>query len=147
MIEAVSNNNLEEVLPLIRKYQEFYKITTIDDNRNKSFFSQFGESEDNGCLFLYRNAEGKPVAFSTVYFSFVSSIPAKVGIMNDLYTLPEYRGKGIEKMLTNHCLQFAVSKGAARLQWLTAEDNEPAQKLYESLDTKKSKWIVYTYAN
>ncbi len=146
MIEAVSKNNIEEVLPLIRKYQEFYKITTIDDDRNKIFFSQFGESGDNGCLFLYRNDEGKPIAFATVYFTFVSSIPAKVGVMNDLYTLPEYRRKGIGRNLINHCLRFALSKGAVRLQWLTAEDNESAQKLYESLDTKRSKWIVYTYA-
>jgi hypothetical protein len=29
MIEAVSESNLEEVLPLIRKYQEFYKIAKI----------------------------------------------------------------------------------------------------------------------
>ena len=85
------------------------------------------------------------MAFATVYFSFVSSIPAKVGIMNDLYTIPAFRGKGVGKSLTNHCLQFALRKGAVRLQWLTAEDNEQAQILYDALDTKKSTWKVYTY--
>lgn len=145
MIEAVSNKNLEEVLPLVRKYQEFYKLSDISDNRNREFFSQFGECSDDGCLFLYRSDEGKAVAFATVYFTFVSSIPAKVGVMNDLYTDPEHRKKGIGKILINHCLQFALSKGAARLQWLTSEDNEQAQKLYDSLSTKKSTWKVYTY--
>ncbi|MBN1500169.1 MAG: GNAT family N-acetyltransferase [Spirochaetes bacterium] len=146
MIEAVSKKSIDEVLPLIRKYQEFYKISSIDDDRNRIFFSQFDESGNDGCLFLYRDDKGNPAAFATVYFTFVSSIPARVGVMNDLYTLPQYRGKGIGRDLINHCLQFALSKGAVRLQWLTAEDNEPAQKLYDSLDTKKSKWMVYTYA-
>ncbi|MES9936088.1 MAG: GNAT family N-acetyltransferase [Sedimenticola sp.] len=146
MIEPVSENNLEEVLPLIRLYQEFYKIDDIDDERNRSFFSRFNERGDEGCLFLYRNREGEAVAFATVYFTYVSSIPAKVGVMNDLYTVPGHRGKGIGRKLINHCLQFAVSKGAARLQWLTAEDNEQAQKLYDSLDTKKSSWKIYTYS-
>ena len=145
MIEAVSENNLEEVLPLIRLYQQFYKIADIDDERNRQFFSQFHENNDNGCLFLYRNNQGEAVAFATVYFSYVSSIPAKVGIMNDLYTIQSHRGKGIGRELINHCLQFAISKGAARLQWITAEDNTQAQKLYDSLDTKKSSWKVYTY--
>ena len=145
MIESISEKNLEAVLPLIRKYQEFYKIASISDDRNREFFAQFGENGDSGCLFLYRDEEGKPVAFATVYFTFVSSLPAKVGVMNDLYTLPEYRGKGIGKKLINRCLDFALAKGAARLQWLTAEDNEVAQKLYDSLAAKKSKWLVYTY--
>ncbi|WP_083928539.1 GNAT family N-acetyltransferase [Marinobacterium rhizophilum] len=145
MIEAVSDKNLEEVLPLVREYQEFYGILDISDDRNRSFFSQFSESGNDGCLFLYRNDEGAAVAFTTVYFSFVSSIPARVGVMNDLYIVPDYRGKGIGKRLINHCLKFALSKGAARLQWLTAEDNEQAQKLYDSLNTKKSTWKVYTY--
>lgn len=145
MIEAVSDKNLDEVIPLMRQYQEFYKISDICDDRNRTFFSQFSESGNDGCLFLYRNDEGAVVAFATVYFSFVSSIPARVGIMNDLYTVPDHRGQGIGKQLINHCLQFALSKGAARLQWLTAEDNTLAQKLYDSLDTKKSTWKVYTY--
>ncbi|MET0102780.1 MAG: GNAT family N-acetyltransferase [Sedimenticola sp.] len=145
MIEPVSDNNLEDVLPLIRLYQEFYKIDDIDDERNRNFFSQFNENGNEGCLFLFRNNEGKAVAFATVYFTYVSSIPAKVGVMNDLYTIPSHRGKGIGRKLINHCLQFVISKGAARLQWLTAEDNEQAKKLYDSLDTKKSSWNVYTY--
>lgn len=145
MIEAVSSKNLEHVLPLIQQYQTFYKIADIDNDRNREFFSQFGAIGNDGCLFLYRNNDGKAIAFATVYFTYVSSIPAKVGVMNDLYTVPDARGKGIGKRLINHCLGFALNKGAARLQWLTAEDNEPAQRLYDSLDTNKSIWKVYTY--
>lgn len=58
--------------------------------------------------------------------------------MNDLYTLKAFRGGGIGRKLINHCLQFAKDKGAARLQWLTAEDNNQAQNLCDSLDTKSS---------
>ncbi|MEX0902328.1 MAG: GNAT family N-acetyltransferase [Pseudohongiellaceae bacterium] len=146
MIEAVSDKNLEEVLPLIRKYQEFYEIPDIDDARNKAFFAQFNERGNDGCLFLYRDDEGIAVAFATVYFTYVSSIPARVAVMNDLYTVPSHRGVGIGKQLINHCLDFGLKKGAARLQWLTAVDNHQAQNLYDSLDTKKSTWKVYTYA-
>lgn len=145
MIEAVSSKNIEEALPLIRKYQEFYKVQGIDDDKNRAFFSQFSEHGNDGCLFLFRNKAGEAVAFATVYFTYVSSIPARVGIMNDLYTLQNHRGKGIGKLLINHCLEFALKNGAVRLQWLTAQDNHQAQKLYDSLNTSKSTWHVYTY--
>lgn len=144
MIEEVSEINLVEVLPLIRAYQEFYKVTDISDDRNSEFFAQFGESSPAGCQFIYRE-EGTAVGFATVYFSFTTSITAKVAVLNDLYTLPNYRGKGIGRKLIEHCRTYAAKSGAARLQWVTVPDNQQAQKLYESLNTDKSTWHFYTY--
>lgn len=144
MIEAVSKNNLAEVLPLVRAYQEFYKVSDISDNRNAEFFSQFGESSPAGCQFIYREA-GNVVGFATVYFSFTTTITAKIAVLNDLYTMPSYRGKGIGRRLIEHCRNYAAENGASRLQWVTAPDNEQAQKLYDSLHAGKSTWHFYTY--
>jgi len=144
MIEAVSPSNLTEVLPLIRAYQEFYKVAAISDEKNAAFFSQFGESNPAGCQFAFREA-GEIVGFATLYFSFASTSTIKVGVLNDLYTVPSFRGKGIARQLIEHCRAYAAKNGAARLQWVTAPDNEQAQKLYDSLNTGKSTWQFYTY--
>ena len=144
MIEVVSKNNIDEVLPLIRKYQEFYKVAEISDTKNKEFFSQFGETNSSGCQFIFRD-NSKVVGFATVFFTYSSTLAVKVAVLNDIYTLPEIRGKGIGKHLIEHCRDFAKSNGAARLQWVTAPDNEQAQKLYDSLNTGKSTWYFYTY--
>lgn len=144
VIEAVSPENLHEVLPLIRQYQEFYKVADISDERNREFFSRFGEQNPEGCQFLYRQ-NGEVAGFATLYFSYTSAIPAKVGVLNDLFTVPSARGQGIGRQLIEHCRAYAAGHGAARLQWVTAPDNLPAQRLYESLDTGKSNWIFYTY--
>ncbi len=145
MIEPINENNLDEVLPLIRKYQEFYEVNNIDDDKNKEFFSQFGISSDKGCLFGYRT-KGKLVAFATVYFSYASSIISKVAVMNDLYTSEEYRKQGIATELIKHCEKYAKTNGAVRLQWVTAASNEAAQSIYKALGAKQSSWEFYTYA-
>ena len=145
MIEFVSKDNLEEVLPLIRKYQEFYKITDISDARNREFFSQFGESNPFGCQFLFRE-EKQVLGFACVYFTHNSTLPAKVGVLNDLYCVPASRGKGIGRQLVEHCHAYVVDNGAARLQWVTAPDNEPANRLYQSMNTQQSNWHFYTYS-
>lgn len=147
MIEPVSEHNLEDILPLIRQYQEFYGIEDINDERNRLFFAQFGQFCESGCQFLFRDDERNPVAFATVYFSYVSSIPAKVGVMSDLYTVPSHRGNGIGRTLINHCQDYALSKGAVRLQWFTAEDNHKAQKLYDAIGEDRGMWKVYTCAS
>ena len=144
MIETVCKSNLDELLPLFRNYQEFYKAADICDIKNKKFLSQFGSNNPAGCQFLYRD-KNKVIGFATVYFSFASTTAVKVAILNDLYIIPNMRGKGIGKKLIEHCKKFAEKNNAARLQWVTAEDNIKAQKLYDSLNVTKSHWLHYAY--
>ena len=142
-IEAVTADSLEEILPLVRQYQEFYKITDISDQRNRDFFSRFCGENPSGRQFLFRH-NGKAVAFATIYFSYTSSLPARVAVLNDLFTLPDARGQGIGRKLIEYCRTYAKENGAARLQWLTASDNHVAQHLYDSIGTSKSNWVFYT---
>jgi GNAT superfamily N-acetyltransferase len=144
MIEPVSPSNLNEVLPLIRLYQEFYQVKNICDDKNKHFFAQFGEKNASGCQFLFRKGE-EVLGFATVYFTFTSTIAAKIAVLNDLYTVPSARGQGVATKLIEHCHQFSISKNAARLQWITAQDNTQAQVLYDALPTRKSTWHHYVY--
>jgi len=45
--------------------------------------------------------------------------------------------------LINNALSEAKSMGYTRLQWLTAQDNKKAQKLYDGFDVSKSSWFFY----
>jgi len=141
MIEEVTLKNIDEVLLLIRKYQEFYGGTMINEQKNKKFFSQFINSDD-GILHLYR-LEDKAIGFTTIYHGFSSTRAETVAILNDLYVLPGYRGKGYGKALVAHAIKIAKSKGYSRLQWLTAQDNDKAQKLYNALGAVKGSWFFY----
>ncbi|MFQ3323194.1 MAG: GNAT superfamily N-acetyltransferase [Pseudomonadales bacterium] len=143
-IEAVNENNLSELLPLMRQYQQFYQIVDICDERNRNFFAQFGLANPFGCQFLYCQ-DREVLGFATVYFTYTSTIAAKVAVMNDLFTLENARGKGIGRKLIEHCRQYAKDRGAARLQWITGEDNTAAQSLYDNLDTASRNWKFYTY--
>ncbi|MCF7982041.1 MAG: GNAT family N-acetyltransferase [Pseudomonadales bacterium] len=144
MIEIVTANNIEEVLPLIRQYQEFYNVKEISDAKNQEFFAQFGESSPLGCQFLFRQ-QFEVVGFATVYFSFASTIASKIAILNDLYTVPAFRGKGVGRSLIEYCRNFANLNDSVRLQWQTTSDNYDAQSLYDSIETEKSAWYLYVY--
>lgn len=143
MIEPVSVRNLDAVLPLIAQYQAFYRVEEISTEKNRAFFAQFGEQSQLGCQFLFRNGE-QAVGFATVYVSFASTIAEKVAVLNDLYVCPQARGQGVARKLIAHCQTYAQQQGAVRLQWVTALDNAPAQKLYDGLAASKSTWHFYT---
>ena len=145
VIETVGAENLEEVLPLIRQYQAFYQVEGICDNRNREFFAQFGADNPAGCQFLLRD-EGRVLGFATVYLSYTTTIAAKVGVLNDLFTVAGCRGQGVGRRLLEHSRDYAQAQGAARLQWVTATDNVTAQRLYDSLPVSRRDWVFYTYS-
>ena len=129
-------------MPLLDQYLAFYGIADRDVEKYQRFFSRFGPSSREGCQFLFR-VDGRAVAFATVFFTHVTSIAARVAVMNDLFTEPEYRGMGIGRQLVDHCLGYAREQGAARLQWLTGENNTRAQALYDSTGARSSLYRVY----
>ncbi|ABD82916.1 GNAT family N-acetyltransferase [Saccharophagus degradans] len=144
MIHSISSANFERIIPLINAYQQFYNVDHVSAQQNRSFFSQFGMQSDKGCQFAYFDGT-EPVAFATVYFCYSSTLTAKVGVLNDLYTLPSHRNKGIASKLIKHCAKFAIERGACRLQWVTARDNTTAQALYKKLGAKQSSWEFFSY--
>ena len=145
MIETVIDSNFEEVLPLIAIYQEFYGVADISAERNRNFFSKFINGKSEGVQFIYRH-EGEAVAFATVYFTYSSTLAAKVAVLNDLFVLATHRKKGIAKSLIEHCYQYGRSQNAVRLQWLTAKNNETAQAVYNHVGARRSDWVFYSYA-
>ena len=52
--------------------------------------------------------------------------------MNDLYIVPEARGRGVGRQLIEHCRGLCRKRGAGKLVWETAPDNKTAQRLYDS---------------
>lgn len=142
MIEIVNSENYDDVLPLIRAYQAFYHVADIDEEKNRNHFSQFLGGNERGILHVIKS-EDKPIGFSTLYFCFSSTRAEEVAVLNDLYVLPEYRGKGHGHELISNAIAAAQSRGISRIQWLTARENEDAQKLYAILGANKSEWYFY----
>ena len=68
---------------------------------------------------------------------------ARVGVLNDLYVMPESRGTGTGRASIAHCLKLVHERGAEKLVWETAPDNVTAQRLYDGIGAEKSTWITY----
>ena len=117
-----------------------------------NFTRQAGLSQSKVTLFLSiagvfddRARYDQQSARSATLDEGVSTITAKVAVLNDLYTRPDFRGNGAGRQLIEHCRDYAAANACARLQWVSSPDNKRAQVLYDALDTSKSTWFFYTY--
>ena len=60
------------------------------------------------------------------------------GILHDIIVEPEHRGRGVGRLLLEATLAHLRSRGAPRVVLSTAEQNEPAQRLFASMDFRRT---------
>ena len=87
--------------------------------------------------------DGCLVGFATLYW-FHSSVDASdVVLMNDLFVREDVRGGGIGRALIRASMDETRRRGGQRLEWYTAPDNLPGQRLYDSTGATRSEWVSY----
>jgi len=141
-IEPIAAEQMDDLLPLIAAYQRFYEVEDVDDERNRDFFSRFLAPSDDGML-IGASIEGELLGYACLYWTFTSLVPAEMVLMNDLYVVPKSRGKGVGRALIEASAAVARERGANHLQWVTAPDNETAQRLYDSTGAHREDSVEY----
>ena len=141
-VARVGVTDLPVLMPLVRAYCDFYGVDPRDDRLialSRALIDDPGE----GIQLLARAEDGSPLGFATVYWTWQTLDAARVGVMNDLYVVPDARGQGVGRLLIEHCRGLCRKRGAAKLLWETAPDNETAQRLYDSTGATSSTWMSY----
>ena len=85
-----------------------------------------------------------PVGFALFFHNF-STWLGRAGIyLEDLFVLPEYRGRGYGKQLLKRLARIAVQRGCGRLEWACLDWNEPSIAFYKSVGaTALDEWTTY----
>lgn len=88
--------------------------------------------------------QAKEVGFALFFHNF-STFLGRAGIyLEDLFVLPEYRGRGYGKGLITTLAHIAVERGCGRLEWSCLDWNKPSIDFYLSLGaTPMDEWTVY----
>ena len=94
---------------------------------------------------IFAVAGGREVGFALFFHNF-STFLGRAGIyLEDLFVLPEERGKGYGEALLKHLAHLAVERGCGRLEWACLDWNTPSIDFY----TKRmhavpmDQWTVY----
>ncbi len=146
LITRVGEEDLEELLPLLRAYCDFYGASPSDEALLTLSRALIGDPEREGVQLIARTPDGQAVGFATVYWTWQTLNAARLGVMNDLFIAPEGRGSGLADRLIAACRERAADHGASELAWQTAKDNLRAQAVYERVGGHRSEWLDYSLA-
>ena len=102
-------------------------VATAGDLRRDGF----GPEPKYRCVIAEWN--NQPAGFAFFFYNY-STWRGQPGLyLEDLFVLPEMRGKGIGKALLQHLAQIALRDHCYGIRWMVLEWNEPALKFYDSL--------------
>jgi ribosomal protein S18 acetylase RimI-like enzyme len=128
-------NDLDAVVRLFDGYRQFYGKAS-DPSLARQFLAERLAQHDSIVLIAERS-DGTAVGFVQLYPSFSSVRAARIYILNDLYVVPEARGRGTGSLLLRGAADVARASGAVRMKLSTAVTNVAAQKLYETEGWKR----------
>jgi len=144
VVKVVTQDDLDDLLPLMRGYCDFYGVKPGDGALLQLSRSLLAEPDCEGFQILARDDAGRALGFATVYWSWSTLSASRIAIMNDLFVVPDARGTGVAEVLIQECRVRAGRRGAISLTWQTAKDNLRAQKLYERIGGRREEWADYS---
>jgi GNAT superfamily N-acetyltransferase len=143
-IATVAEGDLDDLLPLMRAYCDFYAVDVADDALLAMARALIADPAREGVQLLARDDGGRALGFATVFWSWTTTRGGRLGVMNDLFVDPAARGTGTADALILAARDRAREHGAVELEWVTAQDNHRAQKVYDRVGGERSEWITYS---
>jgi GNAT superfamily N-acetyltransferase len=142
-IYRVGPGDLDELLPLMRGYCDFYKVAPSDEDLLALSGALLDDPEREGLQLMARDGEGKAIGFATIFWTWSTTDAARIGVMNDLFVAEGARGGGAADALIAACREECTNRGAKRLAWQTAPDNHRAQAVYNRVGGHREQWVDY----
>jgi GNAT superfamily N-acetyltransferase len=144
-IDLVREEDLGDLLPLMRGYCDFYGVAPADASLVALCRALIADPEREGIQLIARSDDGRAVGFATVFWSWSTLRAGRVGVMNDLYVDPDGRGSGLADALIAACVERCRRRGdVVSLGWQTAKDNRRAQAVYERVGATRAEWVDYS---
>jgi GNAT superfamily N-acetyltransferase len=82
---------------------------------------------------LFAEIAGRTVGFAIWFYNF-STFAARPGrYVEDVFVVPEHRGRGIGRSIFRHLARRALDDGCARMEWRVLDWNAPAIGFYRSI--------------
>jgi GNAT superfamily N-acetyltransferase len=142
-IEPARESDVPLILGLINGLAEYERladqVTATEDGLRASLF---GASRAAEVLIAY--AEAQPVGFALFFHNYSTFLGQRGLYLEDLFVLPEWRGRGAGKALLQHLARLAVERNCGRLEWAVLDWNIPAIRFYQSMGAKPMHdWTVF----
>jgi GNAT superfamily N-acetyltransferase len=143
MIRTASVHDVPLILSFIKGLAEYerlsHEVTVTEASLRETLFGPNPAAE---VIIAYSG--DRPAGFALFFHNYSTFLGQKGIYLEDLFVLPEERGRGIGKALLAHLAKLAEERHCGRLEWAVLDWNEPAINFYKSLGAKPmDEWTTF----
>lgn len=144
-IRFATADDAKKILFFIKSLAEYENLSSEVVATEELLREWIFEKKKAEVIFAVEN--GKEVGFALFFHNF-STFLGRAGIyLEDLFVLPEYRGKGYGKALLKQLAKIAVERGCGRLEWWCLDWNAPSIDFYKSMGAvPMDEWTTFRIA-
>lgn len=129
------------VLEFIKRLAEYEKcadeVVADEATLHHSLF------EERSAEVVFAEEDGVVIGFALFFHNFSTFVGRKGLYLEDLFIIPEKRGKGYGKALLKYMANLAVERNCGRMEWICLDWNKPALKVYRSIGAiPMDEWTV-----
>jgi GNAT superfamily N-acetyltransferase len=127
VVREATKKDINQLSRLFDLYRVYFKQKS-DPETGATFLQERMERKES--VIYVSDDEGELAGFVQLYPLFSSVRLKRIWMLNDLFVLPEYRGKQISKQLIDKAKQLARETGAAGILLETEKTNEIGNHVY-----------------
>jgi GNAT superfamily N-acetyltransferase len=86
----------------------------------------------------------RPVGFALFFFTYSTFLGRPSLYLEDLFVLPEERGRGAGRALLRALGKIAMARGCGRMEWTVLDWNAPAIRFYRRIGARLHKEWIHT---
>ena len=140
-LRLAEQGDLEQVLTYVRAYHEIEGITHSALNTASAVRPLLGQSTLGRVWLICRGPQS--IGYIAICFGYSIEFGGRDAIVDELFILPEHRGKGFGKVVLALVKSEAALLGVKALHLEVAHANESAQRMYKSAGfTPRERYFV-----
>jgi GNAT superfamily N-acetyltransferase len=132
-----TNADRMTVLAMVNAMADADKMPRLDEMAQQRLLRDAFERKR--VEFILAEWEGKPVGYVAIFESYSTFEARPTLFVDDLFVLPEYRGRHVAFELFRYCLKEAKLRECGRMEWMVLEGNQAAFGFYDHLQAKRLK--------
>ena len=139
-IRPARPDDAETLVELIKGLAEYERLLHEAQPDAETLRAHLAGTDGSHCeALMAETADGRAAGFA-LYFANYSTFLTRWGIyLEDIFVLPEHRGRGLGFALLKRVAEIAVERGCQRMDWNVLDWNEPAIGFYEKLGARMMK--------
>ena len=133
IISPATSDDIDVIYDFIHEMAVYEKCEEDFVTDKETLYTSLFEEKAANCLLLREEGNDRVIGFTVFFHNFSTFIGRKGLYVEELYVVPDKRGKGYGTATLRHLAQIAVQRNCGRMEWICIDWNAPALSVYRSI--------------